>query len=536
MKALPFALPRTILAWMILIVLLVVAVASVFTSPPPVAQAQSSTFTNPLNSSSPDPWMLYYNGNYYLSATTWGQSASVGLNMWKASTIAGLKTATPVQIWQDNTASRCCQIWAPEFHLLNGPNGTRWYLYYTAGTSGACCDNQRLHVLESAGTDPMGPYTYKGQLLPGWAIDGSILKVGSTNYLLYSQWQGADQGVYIIQLSNPWTTTGSGVRISYPTYSWETVGGRTNEAPVALYHGSDTFVIFSASSCNTDDYKLGQLKLTGSNPMSASSWTKKSTAIFQKSGTVYAPGHNGFFKSPDGTEDWIVYHANSTSGNNCNMQRTARIQKFTWNTDGSPNLGTPIQTNISITVPSGESGNPPTPTRTLTPSGPTPTRTRTPTPGGPTATNTPTSSGSFPVPGTQYRLINRNSGKVADVENCGTANSVNVRQWTWLSNNCQRWTFVATGSYWKIVNVNSGKVLDVTGSSTTDGANVAQYTDNGGTNQQWTVTSLGGGYYRIINRNSNKDLDVSNCGTTDGTNIQQWTWLNNNCQQWQIIP
>jgi len=526
MKSLTFFSPRAIIAWMVLVALVIAAVLGVLITPPPGVQAQSTTFTNPLNSSSPDPWMLYYNGNYYLSATTWGQSASVGLNMWRASTIAGLKNASPVKIWQDNNASRCCQIWAPEFHLLNGPNGQRWYLYYTAGTSGACCDNQRLHVLESAGTDPMGPYTYKSQLLPGWAIDGSILKVGGTNYLLYSQWQGADQGVYIIQLNNPWTTTGSGVRITYPTNSWETVGGRTNEAPVALYHGSDTFVIFSASSCNTDDYKLGQLKLTGSNPMSASSWTKKSTPIFQKSGTVYAPGHNGFFKSPDGTEDWIVYHANSTSGNNCNMQRTARIQKISWNSDGSPNLGTPIQTNVSITVPSGESGGQPNPTatRTNTPGGPTPTRTPTPVPG------------SFPVAGTQYRLINRNSGKVADVANCGTGDGADVRQWASLGNNCQKWTFVATGSYWKIVNVNSGKVLEVSNASTADGGNVLQWSDNGGTNQQWTVTSLGGGYYRIINRNSNKDLDVANCGTADGADIRQWAWLNNNCQQWQITP
>jgi putative hemolysin len=155
--------------------------------------------------------------------------------------------------------------------------------------------------------------------------------------------------------------------------------------------------------------------------------------------------------------------------------------------------------------------------------------------GGTTPTNTPP-PGTFPVAGTAYRLINRNSGKVADVENCGTADSVNIRQWTSLGNTCQQWTFVATGSYYKIKNVNSGKVMDVSGSSTADGANVAQYTDNGGANQQWTVTSVGSGYYTLTNRNSGKVLDVLNCGTTDGINIQQWSSLSNSCQQWQIIP
>src|SRR5688572_20310223 len=85
------------------------------------ATAQTTTFRNPLNSSSPDPWMTYYNGNYYLMATTWGQTASVGLTMRRGRTIAELKAASPVRIWQDSNTSRCCQMWAPEFHLLNGP-------------------------------------------------------------------------------------------------------------------------------------------------------------------------------------------------------------------------------------------------------------------------------------------------------------------------------------------------------------------------------------------------------------------------------
>ena len=35
----------------------------------PDAQAATTTFTNPLNSSGADPYMTYYNGNYYLMTT-----------------------------------------------------------------------------------------------------------------------------------------------------------------------------------------------------------------------------------------------------------------------------------------------------------------------------------------------------------------------------------------------------------------------------------------------------------------------------------
>jgi GH43 family beta-xylosidase len=69
---------------------------------------------------------------------------------------------------------------------------------------------------------------------------------------------------------------------------------------------------------------------------------------------VYGPGHNGFFKSPDGTEDWIVYHANASATAGCDVNRTTRAQKFTWNSDGTPNFGVPQPLSANLPVPSGE--------------------------------------------------------------------------------------------------------------------------------------------------------------------------------------
>jgi hypothetical protein len=94
------------------------------------------------------------------------------------------------------------------------------------------------------------------------------------------------------------------------------------------------------------------LTLTGTDPLVASNWTKKSTPVFQSSGNVYGPGHNGFTKSIDGTEDWIVYHA--AKYDNAGWDRSIRAQKFTWNADGTPNFGTPTSTDNAVTLPSGE--------------------------------------------------------------------------------------------------------------------------------------------------------------------------------------
>ncbi len=320
------------------------------------AGGAAATFKNPLNQDhGSDPWMLYHDGNYYLMATSWAET----IDIRKSPTIAGLKAAKPVRVWNGDDPSRCCNIWAPEFHLLDGPNGPRWYLYYVAGRSGTNYDYQRSYVLESAGTDPLGPYTFKGQLLDAstWAIDPSVLSLDGKLYFLYSSWSGAYQSLYITAMINPWTTTGNRVLISKPTNPWEQQNGsNVNEGPEVLQRGGKTFIAFSASGCNGPDYKLGLLTLTGSNPLDASAWSKSAGPVFQRndSASVFGPGHNGFFVSPDGTEDWIIYHAQSSVTGGCDNNRTSRAQKITWNADGTPNFGTPVSTATALAVPSGE--------------------------------------------------------------------------------------------------------------------------------------------------------------------------------------
>jgi len=91
-----------------------------------------------------------------------------------------------------------------------------------------------------------------------------------------------------------------------------------------------------------------------SDLLKPSSWLKHPKAVFEKSveNSVYAPGHNSFFKSPDGKEDWILYHANDQPGQGCGGFRSPRAQKFTWNSDGTPNFGLPAKTGVPIAIPS----------------------------------------------------------------------------------------------------------------------------------------------------------------------------------------
>ncbi|MBM2617031.1 family 43 glycosylhydrolase [Actinoplanes sp. LDG1-06] len=492
------ALPRPLRAALVVMLMLLTAYVVIVFKPLPSAAAVA--FTNPVASApyGADPWMGYYNGNYYLAATTWNSQIVVK----KAPSVASLPGAAESVVFTGSGSSNCCNVWAPSLHQLSGPNGTRWYLYYSAGTQ-ACCDGQRSFVLESAGSDPMGPYAYKGQLNVqannGWAIDGSVATIGGRNYFLYSSWVGDLQSLFIAPMSNPWTVSAYGTRISYPTYDWEKVGGNTEEGPYVLQRNGATYLTFSASSCNTPDYKIGMLTLTGSNPLAASSWTKRSTPLFQRSdaNSVYGPGHHSFFTSPDGSETWMAYHANETTAQGCGATRTTRIKKVNWNSDNTPNLGTPDRLSTSLTAPAGD-------------------------PGG---------TVSFPVAGTRYRLVNQASGKVLDAQNCGTANGTAIQQWSSLGNACQQWTFTKTTSnYYRITNANSGTVLDAVNCGTA----LNLWSSLGNTCQEWSLTPINGGYL-IASRNNGQVLDVTNCGTGDGVAVRLWASLGNACQQWTIL-
>ncbi|MGP4111580.1 family 43 glycosylhydrolase [Streptomyces sp. 4N509B] len=309
----------------------------------------SGTFTNPIKTNGPDPWLQYHDGYYYLATTTWNST----ITMRRSLTLAGLASARDQVIFDlSGRPNGCCNMWAPEFHLIDG----RWYFYYVAGQNVPDFNpTQRLHVLESEGDDPMGPYHFKADLAGDWEIDPSILRVDGRLYLMGSILDGT-QSLSITPMSNPWTLSGPRRTISQPTHDWERQSGTVNEGAEPLYHNGETMIVYSASACWGPDYKLGLLTLTGSDPTNASHWTKHPRPVFQRDDEdgVFAPGHNGFFTSPDGTEDWIVYHANSSASGGCDMNRSTRAQRFTWNADGTPNFGTPHPTGVQLTAPSGE--------------------------------------------------------------------------------------------------------------------------------------------------------------------------------------
>jgi GH43 family beta-xylosidase len=322
------------------------------------------TFTNPLLPSGADPWSIYENGFYYYTHTLGNK-----LVIWKTKNIAQLKTAVADTVFiPPPGTSYSKQLWAPEIHFIQN----KWYIYFAADNGRN--ENHRMFVLENSSQDPTkGDWIFKGKLGDSsdkWAIDASVFEHNAQLYMIWSGWEGdvnGQQDIYISKMKNPWTLEGKRVRLSSPAYEWERYGELhdannppnvyVNEGPQFLSHGDKVFLIYSASGCWTDHYSLGMLSASGgSNLLDSTSWTKHPSPVFTASveNGVYAPGHNSFFKSPDGKEDWILYHANPAADQGCGGHRSPRAQKFNWNADGTPDFGIPVKAGEALRIPSNK--------------------------------------------------------------------------------------------------------------------------------------------------------------------------------------
>lgn len=323
--------------------------------PDPTSPAK--TIANPLLTGS-DPWIYQKDGMYYYMHTDGGS-----INLRTMQSVSEIADATPIRVFSPTTGSANSKnIWAPEIHYLNN----KWYIYYTAGSGTDI--SQRTWVLENSHADPTkGIWVDKGKIYHPdadfWAIDGSILQHGGSNYFIWCGRPGAavnnlTQNIYIAKMANAWTLTGPVTMLTTPALGWERNGHPVNEGPQSLKSpNGKQHIVYSASSCHTDNYSLGLLTLKDNgDPMKAEDWTKSQEPIFSKNieNKAFGPGHNAFFKSPDGKEDWIIYHANSNTGEGCSTKRNIRMQKISFTDAGAPILGTPVAIGTAINIPSGE--------------------------------------------------------------------------------------------------------------------------------------------------------------------------------------
>lgn len=315
-------------------------------------------FANPV-ADGHDPCVIKKDDNYYYI-----ESRSGGLFVSKDTSLLNIKR-NEQKVWSSPESGwNSANVWAPELHFYDN----KWYIYYAAGdTDGAPFTEQRSGVLKSKTDDPQGEYIDKGMLYTGdniqdrsnniWAIDLTMLKIDGQLYGVWSGWEknrsddATPQHLFIAEMENPYTISSNRVKISSPEENWETgTELAINEGPQILKNDGQVFIIYSASESWLPAYNLGQLRLTGDDPMNPENW-QKDGSVFKGTEEVHGVGHASFTTSPDGTENWILYHTKVSTEPGWN--RIVHMQPFEWNADGTPDFGTPAPSGKTIPRPSG---------------------------------------------------------------------------------------------------------------------------------------------------------------------------------------
>lgn len=291
-------------------------------------------FPNPIVDDGQDPYVVIHNGYFYYCHVVDDEAIYIR----KATSLDKIGQAVAIEVWRPPNGKQYTEsIWAPELHQLDN----KWYIYHAAGKRDERYSNQRMFVLEGKGDDPQqAAYTMKGQITDTsdeWAIDGTVLAM--ENGKRYLVWSGREyrenhnQNLYIAPMKNPWTLEGERVCIAKPRYDWEKCGLGVNEGPQVVQQGQHRHIIYSASWSITDHYCLGQLTLTGTNPMNPASWVKKPKPIFTSHGDLVAPGHASFILTEDGAAGWMIFHTARAKGAGWNRQ--VRLAAFTLSPNGA---------------------------------------------------------------------------------------------------------------------------------------------------------------------------------------------------------
>ncbi len=245
------------------------------------AQASPPTpFTNPVAQQRADPHIFKHtDGYYYFTATVPAYDRIV---LRRATTLQGLAGAAEQTIWTKHASGEMgAHIWAPEIHYVNG----KWYVYFAAGWSNDIW-RIRMYVLENSSANPLtGSWVEKGRIATPndtFALDATTFKHRGVRYLAWAQSEpgiATNSNLYLAAMSNPWTISGTPVRLSVPTLAWETRGYKVNEGPAIIKRNGRIFMSYSASATDAN-YCLGLLTASDTaNLLSASSWTKGATPV-----------------------------------------------------------------------------------------------------------------------------------------------------------------------------------------------------------------------------------------------------------------
>lgn len=225
-----------------------------------------------------DPFVMRYNGMYYLYVST--KDNSVGIRCWSSEdlvnwTFEGYCSNDPL------TRS----AYAPEVYYYNG----YFYMYTSPAGNGH-------YVLRS--TSPTKGFEVVTNNM-GMSIDGSVFIDNDGRWYFYTAGQGAMQ---MYDMPSP-TRMQSG----RPLHSVSVNGGWT-EGPMVVYHDGYYYMTYTGNHVLSPSYRI-LYGVSKDSPLGFDEMPDHNPLLISTSDAVLGIGHSSTVKGPDLDSYYLVYHA-----------------------------------------------------------------------------------------------------------------------------------------------------------------------------------------------------------------------------------
>ncbi|WP_413408806.1 family 43 glycosylhydrolase [Paenibacillus amylolyticus] len=245
-----------------------------------------------------DPYILKFNGTYYLYVST--VDDSIGVKVWSSTNLVDW---TYRGICTKEAVTKAA--YAPEVVYWNG----QFYMYTSPGGGGH-------YVLSSP--SPTGPFTLQTGNL-GMGIDGNVFIDDDGKWYFYST--GANT-IEARPMTSP-TTFGAPITTGLSMAGW-TEGSTTFKRDgkyYMTYTGNHVW-----STAYRVDYATGSSPTVGFKPTA-----DLNPVLINTEGTNVGLGHNSIIKGPDLDSDYIVYHSHASDGNITYPGRKMNMDRIVWN-------------------------------------------------------------------------------------------------------------------------------------------------------------------------------------------------------------
>ena len=319
----------------------------------PLGQPSASSFANPvLDSDFPDPAVVKAPDGFYYAYATQTQIAGkwVNIQLARSADLVNWTHVGDALPAKPGWASKTQDFWAP--HVAR--HGDTYYLYYSAKPDAALTDDKRgLCLAVATAGGPLGPFVDMGKPLQcgdGFVnIDPMSFDDPATGKrLLY--WGSGFQPIKVQELGPDRMSFAAGskpvdlvpiIKDDPNQYS------RLLEGAWVIRRGGWYYMFYSGNNCCGTNANYAVLvarsrSATGPFETLAKETGAVSSAILEKRGTWFAPGHNAIITDAAG-QDWMVYHAvdvrrpRTKPSDGVNTRRIMLIDRIVWR-DGWPRI------------------------------------------------------------------------------------------------------------------------------------------------------------------------------------------------------